>query len=348
MALGVQGVRRRHAPRLRSILSILLILIAASALVGLPGWTSGLPPAMAAETPASIAEGKPASWLETLLARAGDEPVLLMRQADGTVLARTPSGRIKQTLVSGSPREILFDAALDLLWLRAAERLDVVDLRANVPAAVPIARDLPANARVTISAYWSGHPASVYPRTNCEVDSLISVNWLETPKLSFEGGKKSRKVRLVGNAWLQANYERVAEAAPLFVDFEHNGESPLVKLPASVARCEPGSVCGKWMPFGSSGRRIVLAGSKTSERCRSYSCLLFDPKAQTFSSPNEPEKGSKADQAVPGSCGPMYFDRAGQHYLLGNKLCSMREGCRDLAGESIGWLRPGQSLGPEG
>jgi hypothetical protein len=48
------------------------------------------------------------------------------------------------------------------------------------------------------------------------------------------------------------------------------------------------------------------------------------------------------------SCGPLFFDHQGRYYLIGNKLCAVREGCRDLAGEGIGWLRPGASLGPEG
>ena len=92
---------------------------------------------------------------------------------------------------------------------------------------------------------------------------------------------------------------------------------------------------------------MVLTSTKTKDHCRSYSCLLFDPKTKKFSSLAEPQAWKKADEVARGSCGPVRFDRQGRYYLLGDKVCTVRDGCRDLGGQGIGWLQPGASLGPE-
>jgi hypothetical protein len=283
-------------------------------------------------------------WVKEVRRRAGDEPIFLMRKSTGEIVGRTATGKVTVPLVASASADVLYDGGLELLWMRSGEQVDVVDLRTPKPAPVTIMRGVPKDLEFTVSVGKGRQIRSVSRPGGCEVDSVVDLQWFDSPKVDFIG-KRGAKPLLVGKSWLETNHDRAGEPGPEVADFAHHAEASKVPLPAKVGHCERSWECGEWLPFGAEGSRLVLTGMKKKDRCRQYQCLLYDPGSKLFAAPLDPKRWDKAEALEAGSCGPFAFDAGGRWYLAGSKICTVKEGCRDLDGQAIGGLPPGPRVG---
>jgi hypothetical protein len=285
-------------------------------------------------------------WGEQLRALAGAQPVFLARDKAGQLVGRTPDGKVQLPLLPKAPGEVVIDGPSELAWVRSGAGLDVMDLRTPAPALIPIARQMPAGVAWRV-AQGPGKP-DVGSDGLCEVDQLVTLHWHTDFKLEVEGARARPKV--VGKQWLSANEERERGPTPSHWALTVGKNRVKVELPATVRRCGMRDyLCGSSLPFGSAGWKLVLVEMAEKDRCRSYKCLLHDPKTKAFASPTNPTKWSKAEDATPGQCGVFQLDASRSWYLIGDKVCSATgAGCRELGGDSLGWLPPALSIGPEG
>jgi hypothetical protein len=287
------------------------------------------------------------AWIEGLRRRAGDEAVFLVRTSTGTILGRTPSGRIARELVTSDADLPLLDGKLELLWLREDRKLYVVDLREKKPSRILIGRGLPEPAAFWISGTVRDEPIDVSRPPACAMDLGIVLNWVKKPTLRIfreykpdgEETKEDWKLRLVGQDWLTSNLNREGGSHPRFLDLWKDGEKSTADLPPAVAN--KGDAPGdrsKMIAFGQKGWNLVIAGGHREGDCYRYNCLIFDPARKWFASPLDPLKWGKPESVAPARCGIFYFNASGSHYLGQGKVCGLVGGCVDIAGEGLGWL----------
>jgi hypothetical protein len=116
MALGIQVLIQR---------SLVALFLVAAGLVGCSRAQAQQP-----------LQAPPATFTDTLRKAAGEQPVFFLLSS-GAVEARSADETMKRSIVPALVQEALYDAALDLLWVRREGRLEVVDLRKENPAPVP-------------------------------------------------------------------------------------------------------------------------------------------------------------------------------------------------------------------
>jgi hypothetical protein len=232
----------------------------------------------------------------------------------------------------------LYQPELELIWFRDGERFGVIDLRKPVEGPVMLARGMPSEDRFRIER------GSERVRTSDGCDlPYVSLTWSEAPVLEAFLSE-APELRIEGGAWLAAELARPARA----VGQDHALSGAKLKLPKKAAQCERPVACGASGAFGDGGKLLVLVREELGGDCIDRACLLYDPGTERFATPPKAEAWGAAQATAPGSCGPYLFDRTQRWFLVDHRLCSLEQGCRDVGGESLGWLVPGDSVGVPG
>ena len=263
-----------------------------------------------------------------------DLPAFLVHTEGGAVVERgatTPS----QTLIPHADT-VLYDAALELLWYIESNQLLVLDLRARSAAPELIVRDMKDSDRLTVMR--GGH--IVADRDGCESPYAV-LEWTEKPKVKLMLDDSGARVKIDGGAWLKAQLTRAERSVPAASLFG----AQTVSLPASLLACEEEETCGASVPFADRGWQLVLVTDRSGGDCWERACLLHNPKADRFATPPGAQAWLPAAAAKPGSCGPYRFDPSRTAYLVERWLCVGDRPCEELAGQALGWLEPGETVG---
>jgi len=267
------------------------------------------------------------------------------------VQARSADGKLRRTIVAGPVQEAVYDAPLEVLWIRREGRAEIVDLRKPKPKPVPIVTDMGDLGEVTV--HTSDNRVLQSPGV-CVVPGTIDVKWADPPSLKVRGFDEGEPPtpQLVGADWLTKELTRPARPIKVArADLPAFGSEPVVKLPKGVGKCGKGeSECGTAVPFGASGWQLVFAGEDRDEDCRHYRCLLRDPATGKLGKPPLPSKWSDdAKPALIGECGLYRFDPSGKWYAIGPKLCAAGGACQTVKEMNpLGWLDGGQDVGTNG
>jgi len=308
------------------------------------GATPAAPAPSRGETPAvNPDDGLP--WLDGLRRAAGDQPVFLVRGSDGMIYGRSLDGKVRRDLVRSQAPAPLLDGGLDLIWLREGGNVAVVDLRAKAPKRIAIARAVPTDAALKVQR-MAGDDVVTLARNDVCSNEFISIAWylLRVERYLTDGEEDlETSAKLTGKGWLKANQHREGPTEPASLTPWDDGAASTVALPGVKTKCADGADCKRSIDFGAKGWQLVVAGAapkkENAAQCFSYSCLLHDPKTNTFASPEDPSKWGPASQVTLASpCGPFLFDASGKRYLTRTRLCDFDHGCREIGGESIGWL----------
>jgi hypothetical protein len=297
-------------------------------------------------TPTISMASPPRSWITELREQARGEPMFLYKKKQGGIAARTIGGTLARDLVAAAPREAMFDPAVDLLWIRGDDRLDVIDLREAAPTVVAVASGLPTLAPIEITMTGQGGEGdyTVERPSSCDVGARIELKWATPPEL-FVTSEEMNTPTLVGRPWLVANIHREKRPASRLVEFLTAEEPQRVRLPKTLARCDDPDDCGMGLQFGATGWVLVLVHATGGGDCQHSSCLLYDRRTKTFASPRAPTNWRPPGKIAPTSCGPFRFDAAGSNYLSKSAVCSPRNGCTELDGEAIDWIDRGAWVG---
>jgi hypothetical protein len=263
---------------------------------------------------------------------------------------------VRELIVTATKEPIVLDGALELVWLREAGQLQVVDLRVPAPTRITIGQRVPGKMPLVVDRQVDQKSAYVEAtnRDGCISDALLTLTWDVEPELKVEreGGElpADRRVKLVGGAWLNANLQRSGGAHPEPLDLGGEGPRATVEMAVKVRTCDSGDDgCGRTVDFGETGWQLMVVQSEHKSRegiegCNYLRCLLYDPKrpkTEAFASPLAPLVWKRADAVAPAACGSFLFDRSGRFYLSASSVCSVTKGCSDAGGEAIGWLPPG-------
>ncbi len=268
---------------------------------------------------------------------AGGVPVLLASVNDA-VEARSADGKLKLLIAPAPIEAAVYDAELELLWVRRRESLEVWDLREIKPRAIPIVVEMGDLAEFSIER-GSHHVGPEW----CMVSGTLRVSWSKRPSLQamgLDGDEVRPPPRLVGSAWLVDELDRPLRSVSLTRSDPTLGESTRVPLPRKVAACPDPQDCGRAVPFGSTGFTLVTASEESGD-CEHYRCLLFDPRTKRFGKPPLPDKWSpKAQKSMLAECGLYHFEPGGKWFAIDDRICAVKGACATLGDSvaAIGWL----------
>lgn len=232
----------------------------------------------------------------------------------------------------------LYDPALELVWMRDADRLLVLDLRAPKSTPVVIARGIPAVNRFSIER----EPSSVETEDGCDLPA-IALTWSKSPEL--EGMLVDGPVgRIENSSWLRAMLDRQARHTGTRRSFSDDR----IALPKKLLHCEEPSACASTVAFGGPDQQLVLVRETMGGDCFQRACLVRNRQTGLFASALQLSDWKPATETRPGPCGPFHFDEAQSSFLVGRWLCKSGERCVSLEGTALGWLVPGDSVGEPG
>ncbi|MFL5304373.1 MAG: hypothetical protein ACJ8F1_04140 [Polyangia bacterium] len=245
--------------------------------------------------------------------------------------ARSADGHFKSTLTPGPLDEAVYDASLELLWIRRVGVLEVLDLRQEKPKAIPILADAPDEGDFQIVR--GDHV--VRPPGMCIVPGTTTITWTKRPSVKVKGFDEMDTPphpRLEGAAWLAKQFDRPARDVP----------SARLGLPAAA---DQGGV-----PFGRTGWSLVVAAEDPGSDCAHYRCLLHDPRTKTFGKPPAPAQWKpEARRSMLGDCGLYRFEAGGKWFAINNQVCAVGGSCWTVAksAQVLGWLDGEQDVGAD-
>jgi hypothetical protein len=283
-----------------------------------------------------------AGLAEQLKSAAGGEPVFLLR--DGVrVLARTVSRGLDRELGSSGSAPI-FDDRVQLIWLRSEDRLEVLDLRAPKPAAKLVVKGVPQAAHLSIRWKLGDQERGLEQPGVCDPDQEMILMVEDRPHI--EGlDESTRQPTLVGAPWLkQARARAPVEGARRLWFLP---DAAKMKLPAGVGHCDDKSDCGRWLPFGKHGQRLVLIEDRdVGGHCPKRACLLYDPATKLYATPPGAARWGPAKQTTGGECFPYYFDASGEWVASSGEVCQSGRACVKIGGDVFGVLDGGTTILP--
>ena len=280
----------------------------------------------------------------TLRKGAGGAPVLLAI-VNAAVEARSADGKFKLLIAPGPLDDAVYDAALELIWVRRPGTLEVWDLREQKPKAIPILTDAVDQGDFTIER--GNH--DVNAGGMCEVTATMTIKWSRHPSVEIVGYDDPPQPRLVGAAWLRAEFERplrpvsLTRSDPMLTDESH------VRVPRKVGTCSYPPYCGRGVPFGNTGWTLAIASEEQGD-CEHLACVLYDPRAKKFGKPPLPEKWKpSAQKSMLGACGLYRFELGGKWFAVEDQVCAIGGSCSTLADSArvIGWLDGEHAVGTD-
>jgi len=291
------------------------------------------------------AEGAPATGAAAQSPSRVRQPELadqyLVFGEDLVLLSR---GSTTRRRLAERPSAALYDAALELVWVRRFGELQVLDLRASALQPISLIGGLPEGGRLEVRHRHEPF-AALQPESSCDHGDVVSLDWSLEPELeSSEGGTPRRRaLSPSGRQWLRAEWARPTRALLPRPHFE--SAASRVSLPKTALRCDDEKLCGSALPLGASGLELVLVQSQWGADCNHYACLLHNPATKLFATPPVARAWGEAAATAPGTCGPFLFQRDAVWFLVGNALCGPDGQCQALEGRGLGWLLPGPIVG---
>jgi hypothetical protein len=268
---------------------------------------------------------------------SADDERFLVHLDSGAIVLRSATDPEPSVLVQHADA-VLYDAALDLLWFRAGDRLKVLDVRAPTPAAVEVARGLPVGDRFVV--HRGEH--AVQTEDGCDLP-FVGIEW--NARTTIESVLEDAPgLRIENQTWFVSQLGRPAQPDVPRRVFG----PPAIALPSGRLDCEDASACATTVPFGRLGYELVLTIEKMGGDCWQRECLLRDQQTGKFATPPRATTWGDASVARTGPCGLYLFDRAQTAYLIDHELCTPAVGCKSLGGRALGWLVPGDQVGMPG
>lgn len=265
------------------------------------------------------------------------EQQFLVHLESREVVLRSAQGEGKQVLVPHADAA-LYQPELELIWFRDQDRFGVVDLRKPGSPANQLGHGMPDEQRLNIERGMD----IATPNDGCDLP-FVALEWSESPALTAYL-TEAPALAIDNQAWLAAELERPARARAKKQGFVGTA----VRLPKKLTDCDLPKSCGKSAPFGDSGKELVLVVERAGGDCVERACLLHDPRTRLFATPPKAAQWAAAKDTALGSCGPYLFDASKHAFLVDRRLCTLEQGCRDLGGEALGWLLPGEKEGEPG
>lgn len=268
--------------------------------------------------------------------------LFLLANARATLELRSAASGFSYPLAENA-QIVLYDPALELVWVSDGQTLSVIDLRNPAPhtvAPLVIATGLPPHVEIQVQR--GQH--QVMPMDACDVAPIVVLHWTSAPWIEADHGQPL--TGLAGSSWLAREIQR-----PVRQSGEQRWFHPSaahVALPLERARCEDARWCGASLDYGATGLRLVLTEQSEGSDCRQFGCLLFDPTSGGFATPPQSPRWGSAPDMPSGSCGPYRFDSGGRVFLVDDLLCAVGGECEALGGVGIGWLAPGLVVGAPG
>jgi hypothetical protein len=305
----------------------------------------------AAPKPADKTADKTAEGLAAASRKAAGTTPLLIAIVGDAVELRSADGAFKTPLARGPVASAVYDASLELVWVRRLGQLEVWDLRQEKPKAIPILAD--AADEGTFDIQRGDH--HVGPGGMCIVPGTMTVHWSKRPTveiLGFDEMDSPPHPRLVGAAWLAKEFARKSRAVP-------SAKAPLpgpaskesrVPIPRTVGRCSTPDDCGSSVPFGSTGWTLVVGKEDPGADCQHYRCLLFNPATKSFGKPPMPTDWKPAAQkSMLGDCGLYRFDATGKWFAIDDQVCAVGGTCSTLgkSAQVVGWLDGENDVGTD-
>jgi hypothetical protein len=270
---------------------------------------------------------------------AGGSPVLLA-MVDNAVEARSADGKFKLVVAPDPVQDAVYDAELELVWVRRIGQLEVWDLREEKPKAIPILADAADDGD-----FWIDHGLhQVSPGGQCDVSSTMIVRWTKHPFVEVVGLDENAapRPRLVGSLWLTEQFSRpLRSVAQTRTDLPALLDKTHVVIPRKVGTCADPEDCGGGVPFGNTGWLLVVAAEAPGADCRHFECVLYDPRTKKFGKPPLPGKWkASAQKAMLGECGRYRFEPSGRWFAIHEQVCAVGGTCSTLAESArvIGWL----------
>ncbi len=281
---------------------------------------------------------------------AAGGPVVLVL-ADRAIEARSADGAFKTQIVPGPINQALYDAELELLWVRRHHRLEVWDLRQDKPRATPILVDSPDLGDFAVVR---GEHA-VHQSGTCIVPGTTTVVWDKRPSVKVEGFDEMDTPphpQLEGAAWLTSQYHRPLRKVSLTRATlpAVAGQGARVGLPHGVGKCPDKNECGSGVAFGSTGWTLVVGTEDAGSDCQHYRCLLYDPQAKAFGKPPLPSQWKpEAQRTLLADCGLYRFEVRGKWFAIDDQLCGVGGTCSKLgkSAQVIGWLDGENDVGTD-
>jgi len=287
--------------------------------------------------PATVAAAQPASGARQ--PELADQYLVL-----GEDLVLSTRGSTTRRRLAEHPSAALYDAALELVWVRRGGELQVLDLRASALQPISLSGGLPDGGHLEVRHRHEPF-AALQPESTCDHGNVVSLDWSTDPGLEISGSDTPRRLAPSpsGRQWLTAEAARPTRALPPRPHFE--AATARVSLPAAALRCDDEKLCGSALPLGSSGLELVLVQSQWGADCNHYACLLHNPATRLFATPPVARAWGEAAATAPGTCGPFLFQRDAAWFLVGDELCGPDGHCQALGGRGLGWLWPGPIVG---
>jgi hypothetical protein len=204
----------------------------------------------------------------------------------------------------------------------------------------------------------------VRPETGCEQSGdAVELEVRGKPVLRLVEADRRRSLSRDGLRWVQQQLKWAESPLPPAEGFDPGARR--IALPKDWSGCDDSERCGLSTAFGSGSLRLVLVRDNQGTDCFQLACLLYDA-ADRFASPpvlmdedgtpslaRQSPRWTRAQEAVPGSCGPYLFDARSTAFLANRFLCKLEGAspggtCEELPGEGTGWLRPGSTAGGRG
>jgi hypothetical protein len=282
-------------------------------------------------------------------ADAHDHQLFLTLSREGAIVVRSLDGKQNKTVARGPFNEAVLDPDLDLVWARRNDRLEVIDLRENESGVRLIATGIPPGTKWSILRHLGAEFHVIAPASVCEQEHEVALSWDQPSRISDLGAGSGAVISatIVDGGWLDQEYGRRVNRSAARADYSAP-TLPRIPLPELRADCDEPDDCGRYVPFGGSGLRLVMIQSRSGADCVHYACLAQDSATGQFATPPALKSWGMADQAVPGPCGPYRFDLTQRFLLYGDLVCTLAGHCEQVDGQTLGWRRPGPTVGTEG
>jgi hypothetical protein len=281
--------------------------------------------------------------------------VVLTWSRDG-ILATTLDGKFRKRLYDKPVDSATLDSLADLLWFVADQKLQVLDLRATSAEPVVVVTGFTSTDFIVQgigSAFTTQESSRFLHVLQMANPPLVSVrpptdgSWNEAENQKALGMVKTAQV--VGQAWLNAQTDRKAGMPPAPGTRLPPPPPPpgdprnTLDLPDHFKQCNDASQCGRNLPLGKSGLRLVVVYQNCAGGCVKQ-CALVDAAGKVFNFPAPvlPKDAKPGDFPPPSEptlmpCGPVMVNAKSDAWIVGNKVCT-KVGCQTVEGTPFAWV----------
>jgi hypothetical protein len=246
------------------------------------------------------------------------------------------------SLFDGAVDTAAVDRAQDLIWFTSKKTLQVIDLRAEAPKPVVIAKKLPDSSfsvtgvsNAAALAYpWQEHLSLAFdkkPRFEVAGHEECYSDPKECARATRAFAKAVAKIKLVGKKWLAAQRGRPPRAVTTW---------PAESRPDVVFQTEVWcDGCGMATSFGDTGYQRVVTGYTCGDSCAT-GYALYDPKTGMFTPLGESGGWTVTPQGFGNDADPQFYGD-GTRYTTLTAVCTLGDPQRCTREDGhyyLGWV----------